>query len=235
MTDDRGQFGQSGQEAPQGQHGQAGDGQHDPWAPPEEKLSLHKTEPSVAGPSPSGPPAAGPPAGFGPPAGPAPYPGGPYGHQVPPSQPPGYGYGYAAYPGYGVPGVPGRHAPWATGPQPPGGTSTAAMVLGIIGLVLTLTCYGSLLAVFVSPVALGLGISARRKVAAGLQGGSGQANAGFIMGIIGLVLSLLVAVLLVIGMIAAYHDSQDDNPYNQDGGSSSYGAHGPVTTVVVTR
>lgn len=230
MTDDRGHSGQSGQEAPQGQHGQAGDGQHDPWAPPEEKLSLHKTESSAAG-----PPAAGPPAGFGPPAGPAPYPGVPYGQQAPPSQPPGYGYGYAAYPGYGAPSLPGRHAPWATGPQLPGGTSTAAMVLGIIGLVLTLTCYGSLLAVFVAPVALGLGISARRKVAAGLQGGYGQANAGFIMGIVGLVLSLLVSAFLVFAFIAAYQDSQDDNPYNQDGDSSSYGAHGRVPTVVVTR
>ena len=220
MTEDRGAPGQSGQGTPQGQHGQTGEDRRDPWAPPEERPSLHKRDPAAAGPP------AGSSSAFGPPPGPAPYPGGPYGHQAPPPQPPGYGY--AAYPGYGAPSLPGRHAPWATGPQLPSGTSTAAMVLGIIGLVLVLTCYGSLLAVFVAPVALGLGISARRKVAAGLQGGSGQANAGFIMGIIGLVLSLLISVLLVIGMLAAYHADHDGNPYHQGDGSPSFGARGPV-------
>jgi hypothetical protein len=111
------------------------------------------------------------------------------------------------------------------------------MVLGIIGLVLTVTCYGSLLGIFVAPVALGLGISARRKVAAGIQGGSGQANAGFIMGIVGTVLSLVVAALLVFSLVLALNadpddpygnDPYSDNPYNVD-------ARGPVPTLVVTR
>ncbi len=243
MTDDRGHLGQSGQGGPGERRGQAGD-QRDPWAPPE-RLSLRKTEPSAAeGPtlssSPYGPaappphiqvpPAHGPAARdpFGPPAVPAPHPSGPYGHPGPP-QPPGYGYGYG-YPGYGGAGMPG--APWMAGPPLPSGTSTAAMVVGIIGLVLTLSCYGSLLAVFVAPVALGLGISARRKVAAGIQGGSGQANAGFIMGIVGMVLSVLIAALLVIGLVAARnadpHDPYGGDPYNVD-------ASGPVPTLVVTR
>jgi hypothetical protein len=233
MTDERGHLGQSGQGGSEGRHGQAEGDRPNPWAPPEEKLSLHKTpEPPPAQPSAAQQPTvSSAPGSFGPPAAQPPYPAGPYGHHGPP-QPAGYGYGH---PGYGG-GMPG--APWAAGPSLPTGTSTAAMVLGIIGLVLTASCYGSVLAVFVAPVALGLGISARRKVAAGIQGGSGQATAGFIMGIVGTVLSLVVAALVVFGFVVALnadpHGPYDDSPYGNEN-PYNVDASGPVPTLVVTR
>jgi hypothetical protein len=230
MTDERGHLGHNGQDGPESGNGQSGEAPHDPWAPPGEKLSLQKTDPSAT----QQPTVSAAPGAYGPPAA-SPHPPGPYGAPAPsgPPQPPGYGY---VYPGYGgVAGAPG--AAWTAVPPLPTGTSTAAMVLGIIGLVLTVTCYGSLLGIFVAPVALGLGISARRKVAAGIQGGSGQANAGFIMGIVGTVLSLVVAALLVFSLVLALNadpddpygnDPYSDNPYNVD-------ARGPVPTLVVTR
>lgn len=248
MTNERGHLGHGGQGDPDGQHGQAGDRQQDPWAPPEEKVRLNKTEsspsdqptpsaspgdgPAAAPPHVHVPPAHGPGAAdpFGPPTAPTPYPSAQYGHPAAP-QPPGY-----PYPGYARPGIPG--APWMGGPPLPSGTSTASMVLGIIGLVLTMTCYGSVLGIFVAPVAMGLGISARRKVAAGIQGGSGQANAGFIMGIVGTVLSVLIAALLVIFVVAAVNaDPNNDrynDPYNTDD-PYSYGARGAVPTLVTAR
>jgi hypothetical protein len=230
MTDDRGHLGQDG---PDGQPGGAGERQHDPWAPPEERVSLHKTGPSAADAptvpaAPAGAPHGHTPPGggpgplnpYGPPGAPAPYPPAPYGHPPQPQGP----YPYAGYPHQGAPGM-----PWVGGPQPPGGTSTAAMVLGIIGLVLVCTCYGSFLAIFVAPTALGLGISARRKVAAGLQGGAGQANAGFVMGIIGTVLSVLIAALLVLAIIAAAHE----DPYRSDDSfDSSYQARAAAAAPV---
>lgn len=209
MTDERGPSGQGDQGGSEGRHAQPGDA--DPWAPPEKKVSLGKPE----APAPA----------YVPPPAPMPHPSAPYGHPGPP-QHPGY-----AYPGPG--GMPG--APWLGGPQLPTGTSTASMVLGIIGLVLTLTCYGSVLGIFVAPVALGLGISARRKVAAGLQGGSGQANAGFVMGIVGTVLSVLIAAFLVFALVAAVN-AEHDGPYGDDPyGSDPYGfdARGPVPALVV--
>lgn len=242
MTDDNGHLGQGGQGDPDGQHGQAGDRRQDPWAPPEEKVTLDKTasspsdRPTASAPPPGEGPGAAPPYThtpnpFGPPSTPTPYPSAQYGHPAAP-QPPGY-----PYPGYSRPGgMPG--APWVGGPPLPSGTSTASMVLGIIGLVLTMTCYGSLLGIFVAPVAMGLGISARRKVAAGLQGGSGQANAGFVMGIVGTVLSLLLAIVVVIGIVAAINADPNDGRYNDPYTTDdpySYGARGPVPTLVVAR
>lgn len=244
MTDERGHPGQGGRGDPDGRHGQAGDRQRDPWAPPEEGVRLNKTEPSVSDeptvsalPGAGGGPAAAPPhAGvppaygpgapnpYGPPAAPTPYPSAQYGHPAAP-QPSGY-----PYPGYARPAMPG--APWMGGPPLPSGTSTASMVLGIIGLVLMMTCYGSLLGIFVAPVAMGLGISARRKVAAGIQGGSGQANAGFIMGIVGTVLSVLIAVLLVIVFVAALNSDPYDDPYVTDDPSYSHSAHGSADRTV---
>jgi hypothetical protein len=94
----------------------------------------------------------------------------------------------------------------------------AALVLGIVGLVLVSTCWGSVLAVIVSPIALGLGLSARRAVDRGEMGGRGQATAGFVMGIIGLVLSLLTIAAFVLAFALGDGDlgPSPADPYTYD-------------------
>jgi hypothetical protein len=94
------------------------------------------------------------------------------------------------------------------------------MVVGIVSVVLIATCWGSFLSVFSSVVALCLGVSARRGVARGELGGRGQATAGFVLGIVGLALSVIVSVLLVIGLA----DSANDTENSPDGDDSYYNA-----------
>lgn len=161
---------------------------------------------------------------------------------VPPAGPGAYGYGptagaggyaapdqhhpYAAGPPYGqgqAPGhgygYPGPYA-WGTGAPLPQGMSTAAMVLGIVSLVLVMTLWGSFVAILTAPVALGLGIAARRKTDRGEQGGRSYATAGMVMGIIGTVISALLIVLLVL-LITVWADEINDgdpvdDPYSVD-------------------
>jgi hypothetical protein len=87
----------------------------------------------------------------------------------------------------------------------PPGMATASMVLGIIGLC-TMPCYGSggLLAV----LAVVFGFVARSQGASAGRPGSGQANAGIIMGcvVLGLILCFIILVIvipLVFGVGAA--------------------------------
>lgn len=136
-----------------------------------------------------------------------------YGYPAPGPQP--YGYGPGAGPGYG-PGGPG----WHTLP-PSNGKSVASMVVGIIGLVATCTCWGSFLGIILAPVALGLGLSARRACDRGEAGGRGQAVAGFVMGIIGTVLSALIVALLVV-MLTVYNEEFGD--YDSDPGGGGDGS-----------
>jgi len=104
--------------------------------------------------------------------------------QPPIGPPPGYpgpqGYGYppAVYPGYTPPGY---------FQPPPHPQSVTAMVLGIVGLL----CCG-----VASPFALWLGKKSMTEIDAsgGQLGGRGQAQAGFIMGIIG---SVFLAIALI--------------------------------------
>jgi uncharacterized membrane protein YjgN (DUF898 family) len=83
-------------------------------------------------------------------------------------------------------------------PPPPQDDSgaTTSMVLGILGLVLC-----GLLA----PIALFMGISAKRRIreSGGYLGGDGQATAGVVMGAIGTALIVLALVIVVIVLIAA--------------------------------
>lgn len=67
----------------------------------------------------------------------------------------------------------------------------AAMVCGIVGIL----CFGIVL----GPVALGLGIAARRSIDAsgGSQKGAGMAIAGIVLGIIATAFAILGAILLV--------------------------------------
>ena len=84
----------------------------------------------------------------------------------------------------------GLRRPTPTRPTPPG-------VLGIIALAGGATC---LLPILVSPFAWFFGAKAKREMMAEPQrwGGQGEAQAGFVMGIIGTVLLALGVVLLII-------------------------------------
>jgi Domain of unknown function (DUF4190) len=76
------------------------------------------------------------------------------------------------------------------------GKSTAALVLGILGLVFCpLVC---------SVLALVFGYQSRREIDAsgGLLSGRGNATAGIVLGWIGISLSLIFLILLVIGLLA---------------------------------
>ncbi len=174
--------------------------------------------PTAAGYPPQGVPAAPGPHGYG-------------------GGPPGYGTA-GGYPGHGArPGAgggygAGAYAPYGWyGPPPPVGKSVAAMVVGIGSVVLVLTCWGSFLAVLSSPVALVLGVSARRAVARGEQGGSGQATAGFVLGIVGLALAVLVSTLLILGL-TVWSDDSGGGPGGGDGDSfDARGTRAPVAAV----
>jgi hypothetical protein len=95
--------------------------------------------------------------------------------------PPTYSGGYPGYPppGYPMPAPPEQ-------PQ-----AVTAMVLGILGLV----CCG-----IASPFAIWLGRKSMKEIDAsgGWLGGRGQAQAGFIMGIIGTVLWVLGVLFYVV-------------------------------------
>jgi hypothetical protein len=207
----------------------------DPWAPPEHRPSLDKTPqqpvqpppvqdqpPSVhdqatvismpsdgfAPPAPPAPPAA---SGYGPP-GPAPVgspvpppppaPSGPGpGPGIPAPPPVGYGYGYPG--GYGWPGMP---------MTPQNGMGIASLVLGILSL--CLFCLYGVVSVVLGILAVVFGIKGRRRAERGEADNRGQAQAGLVMGIIGIVLGVAVIVLIAIGISFALHDGgTDSDPY----------------------
>ncbi|QWC86152.1 DUF4190 domain-containing protein [Nocardioidaceae bacterium] len=100
---------------------------------------------------------------------------------------------------YGQPGQYGGYAP------PDHGRATVALVLGLVSLIGGLVCGVPLLA---SPFALVIGRKAVREIDAsgGRLGGRGQAMAGYVMGIIGVVLLALgiIAIVLFFGLIASF-------------------------------
>ncbi|WP_182379139.1 DUF4190 domain-containing protein [Nocardioides sp. WS12] len=86
-------------------------------------------------------------------------------------------------------------------------TSLALGISGLVGLMLTPVFFVTFLAVLCSPFAIWTGLKARREIRANPQafGGEGLATAGFITGIIGLVLAVLglVALVAVVGLFVA--------------------------------
>ena len=150
----------------------------------------------------------------GPPPGPSePGPNDPGGGQFP-----RYDYGYQGYqqggygqPGYGQPygGWQGQPPPYAHygGPVPESNSkATAALVLGIAGLVVCpLIC---------SVIGLVLGYQARSEIDAsgGMQTGRGNAIAGIVLGWIGVGLSALGIAFLIVVAIVAEDATYDDEP-----------------------
>lgn len=132
--------------------------------------------------------------------------------QDPPTgQPPQHPYGQPAWgqqpspgyspPGYGQPALP-KH------PQ-----AQTAMVLGIIALAGSCAC---ILPIFLSPFAWYLGAKAKREIAAepGRWGGRSDAQAGFILGIIGTVLIVVgIALLCLVALILLLAISSEPSSY----------------------
>lgn len=203
-------------------------GGHDPWAPPESRTPLAKgpehadgqglppgaATPPAAPPSahhPSAPPPV-PPPGYGapgsvPPAGSDPYGAGASAVPPPPVAPTGPGtpggYGYPGYPqGYGWPGAPMAQQ---------NGMGIAAMVLGILSC--CLFCLYGVVSVILGVLAVVFGIKGRRKAERGEANNHGQAVAGLITGVIGIVLGLAVIVLLAIGITLAINEEESDSSY----------------------
>ena len=111
-------------------------------------------------------------------------------------------YGQPAYgqPAYGQQPYGGPGYPYP-GSAPTEGRAVAAMVVGIVSLVLACGYGVGLLG---APVAWWLGKSSMNRIDAsnGQLSGRGMAKAGFVMGIIGTVLLALALVAAVIGVIA---------------------------------
>ncbi|MEU9328547.1 DUF4190 domain-containing protein [Streptomyces canus] len=195
----------------------------DPWAPPESGPSLEKSpsppvhdQPTVTSVPNEGygfpPPGAAGPAptpGYGYP-GPAPgIPGGPASVPPPPIGPEGPG----APVGYGYPNYPQGYGGWPTPPMPPqNGMGVAAMVLGILSC--ALFCMYGILSLVLGVLAIVFGIKGRKRAQLGEATNHGQAQAGFIMGIIGTILGVAVIVLLAIGITAAINSDDDSDYYD---------------------
>ena len=104
-----------------------------------------------------------------------------------------------------APAWPGYPAPPQSAPQPAppppawqgpkfSGLAIAAMVCGI----LSITCTG-FVGIILGPTALGLGISGRRAIARsnGWKKGDGMATTGIVLGVIGIVLSIVYLIFLL--------------------------------------
>jgi hypothetical protein len=117
-----------------------------------------------------------PPPGFPEPGTPSNPPGG-WQPNPPPFSPTGPPPGYAPY------GSPGTF-----GPPKTSGKAIASLVCGIVGLL----CFGIIL----GPVALGLGLSAKREIESsnGSITGSGMATAGIVLGVL--------AIVAFVGLVA---------------------------------
>ncbi|MDI3388364.1 DUF4190 domain-containing protein [Streptomyces sp. B-S-A8] len=144
------------------------------------------------------------------PEGPGQAPASPYGAPVgapAPGQP-----GYPGYPGYGS-GSAGYG--WSQVPmQPSNGMGVTSLVLGIIAA--AIFCLWPV-AILLGILAIIFGAIGRAKAGRGEATNPGQALAGLICGIVGLVLGV---VFLVVVIVAAANDSSNDpNPY--DGISAS--------------
>lgn len=139
--------------------------------------------------------------------------------QKPPVPPAPASYGtpppaYGGQPGYGQAPY-GAPAAYAGAVGAPDSGATTAMVLGIIGLAGGFFCG---LPIVLSPFALFLGLAAKKRIdaSAGALTGRGNAQAGFILGIIGtvlLALSIIAIVIIVIIGVSGGFDSGYDSGY----------------------
>ncbi|MER5180129.1 DUF4190 domain-containing protein [Streptomyces sp. NPDC002896] len=159
------------------------------------------------------------PGGYGPPGD---YGNNPYGAPQQPPTPPAPGYGYPGpatppatppTPGYGYPGpatppaappaVPYGAPGYVVPLQPSNGMGTTGLVLGIIGVVCSLTFFLWIFGVILGILAIIFGAVGRGKANRGEATNKGAATAGLVCGIVATVLLPLLGVLLfasVMGM-----------------------------------
>ncbi|WP_055493441.1 DUF4190 domain-containing protein [Streptomyces sp. TP-A0356] len=128
------------------------------------------------------------------------------------------GYGYPVPPGYAGYGWPGM-------PMPPrNGLGVAALVLGILSV--CLFCLYGVFSLVLGILAVIFGIKGRKRADQGEADNRGQAQAGFVLGIIGIVLGIAVIALLIIVITAAINEdkSHSSSPYV----GNALGASAPV-------
>ncbi|MFE2378252.1 DUF4190 domain-containing protein [Streptomyces sp. NPDC059398] len=178
-----------------------------------------------AGPHGSVPPGFAPP-GYPPPGAVPPPPIGPNGPGPQGSGPGAPGtYGYPSYPGaapgpqgnaaYGYPGYGGGQGGWNTlQPAPANGFGVAALVLGILSVVI-FCAWG--LGVILGTLALIFGILGRKRANRGQANNGGMALAGIILGPIGIVFSLIFLSLMIWGLAHTHHSTPD---YGTDDGDT---------------
>ncbi|MER6713522.1 DUF4190 domain-containing protein [Streptomyces sp. NPDC000877] len=140
------------------------------------------------------------PGGFGPPSQPPQQPAPGYGY--PQQSGPGYGYpqggpGYPAAPPAGYPQAPGYGIP----PQPSNGMGTTGLVLGIIGVVCSVTFLLWFFGVVLGILAIIFGAIGRGKATRGEATNKGAATAGLVCGIIATVILPLLGFLLFAGIM----------------------------------
>jgi hypothetical protein len=150
--------------------------------------------------------------------------------QAPPAPPPPPGYGYAPpHPGWQPP-PPGWQPPppgygYGYYPPPPAEPDNGAAIAGFVtsisaGALLIIS--GGLLGI-VSAIAAPFGIHYSRKGKRAVDQGKtrkhrGLAQAGFIIGIISLILSVIVTAAWVIAIIAAANNGDFDRDFDNGGG-----------------
>jgi hypothetical protein len=159
------------------------------------------------------PPAPAPGPEFGPPATPPPPPpgAGPYGQPMP--YPP---YGYPGYPGYPM-------SPYGAWPPPTArnGFGTTAMVLGIVGAVLGIACFGAVLGLPLGIAAIIFGIIGLRIANRGEATNRSQALTGLILGIVAALVSAAMIAFFVTGIMTGFLDGLDEgsgSTISADGG-----------------
>src|SRR5581483_6762106 len=93
---------------------------------------------------------------------------------------------------------------------------TAAMVLGILSC--CLFCLYGIVGLILGVLAVVFGVKGKRRADRGEATNRGQAQAGFITGIIGIILGLATIAVLIVGIALAINDEKnrtDDEPsYN---------------------
>jgi len=104
----------------------------------------------------------------------------------PPPPPPDYGGGYGGY---------GGQEPYGQPYQPGGQSSTKAIVSLVLAIVSFFVC-----GLILSIPAVFLGRSAQREIDAsgGRIGGRGMATAGYVVGLINVVISVIVIIVVII-------------------------------------
>ncbi|WP_329311810.1 DUF4352 domain-containing protein [Streptomyces sp. NBC_01262] len=159
--------------------------------------------------------------------GPAPAPGPEFGSPaMPPPPPPGAGpYGQPMpYPPYGYPGYPGYPmSPYGAWPPPTArnGFGTAAMVLGIVGAVLGIACFGAALGLPLGIAAIIFGIIGLRLANRGEATNRSQALTGLILGIVATLVSAAMIAFFVTGIMTGFFDGLDEgngSTISADGG-----------------